>query len=148
MDEKMTCGFECGKGGCSRPAGTDCTIDAECNCSDCEEVWELPLTTLVSDICIAINNQIERDTAARGEYTASNFESYALLQKALEDKEAVNKNLDKNVKCVWEGVKSGNDEVVVAHFRQIGNIAEEVAHQWVIIAALCRKAEATAQAHG
>jgi len=146
MDEKNNCGYECGKGGCTRPAGTDCTIDAECSCSDCEEVSVE--TTLVSDICIAVNNQLQRDIEARGEYTASNFESYALLLKALEDKEAVNKNLDKNVKCVWEGVKSGNDEVVMAHFRQIGNIAEEVARQWVIITALCRKAEETAKAIG
>ena len=147
-NEKVDCGHECCEGGCSRPAGSDCTIDSECSCSDCESCCDTDVTTLVSDVCIAVNNQIRRDVEARGEYTASNFESYALLLKALEDKDAVNKNLDKNVKCVWEGVKSGNEEVVMAHFRQIGNIAEEVARQWIVITALCRKAEETAKAIG
>ncbi|MBQ8264130.1 MAG: hypothetical protein IJY96_05070 [Oscillospiraceae bacterium] len=146
MEEKMNCGFECGKGGCTRPAGTDCTIDAACSCSDCEEMCVE--TTLVSDIRVAVENQKERDAAEKGEYTASNFESYALLLKVLEDKDSVSKSLDKNVKCVWDGIKSGNEDVVMAHFRQIGNIAEEVARCWVAIAALCEKAEETARAIG
>lgn len=86
-----------------------------------------------------------RDAAEKGEYTAGNYESYALLLKALEDKDAVSKDLKKNVENLWSGVKTENEDVVIAHFREIGRVSREVAQKWIIIAALCEKAEETAR---
>lgn len=104
-------------------------------------------TSLIGDIHIAVNYQVNRDAAENGAYTASAYESYALIQKALEDADSAGKNLKDCVKTLWTATKEKNADMQQAYLQEIERIARSSAAAWVSVAALCVKANESAARH-
>ena len=101
-------------------------------------------TSLISDIHIAVNYQVNRDAADNGAYTASAYESYGLILKALEDTDAAGKSLKDCIKTLWAATKENNADMQQAYLQEIERIARASAAAWVMVAALCVKANESA----
>lgn len=111
-------------------------------CGELEE--EEDLGTVLADTYEIIRRQRYRDRIENGAVNSSNFESYSLLLKAIEDKDAAAKDLKELMKQMWSGVKSNEDSVVGAYAQELLRVAERSISAWVVIAALAQKADATA----
>ena len=111
-------------------------------CGELEE--EEDLGTVLADAYEIIRRQRYRDRIENGAVNSSNFESYSLLLKAIEDKDAAAKDLKELMKQMWSGVKSNEDSVVGAYAQELLRVAERSISAWVVIAALAQKADATA----
>lgn len=98
------------------------------------------LGTLLTEVHAVISNEQERDAAENGACTASPYESYSLLQEALERKEAAAKELKDCMKELWTAVKDKNDGAITAYLGEIERVARESAMAWIRVAALARKA--------
>lgn len=101
-------------------------------------------TNIVGDVFAAVRNQVERDAEENGAYTASAYESYSLLLKALEDAGTTTKGLEKCTKTLWEATKERNEDMQQAYLQEIERIARSSACAWVIVAALATKANESA----
>jgi len=98
-------------------------------------------TTLTEDVVAAIRTQVERITANSGETYHSAFEAYGILCAALEDKDAISKDLKKAKEELWDSVKGGNDDATAAFLADIRRVARESAAAWISVAAIAKKAE-------
>ena len=104
-----------------------------------EDEEETP-TTLTEDIVRAIRRELERNRARSGDAYHSAFEAWGVLIAALEEKDAINKDLKNAQKELWDGVKNENDDVVAAFLNDIGRVARESAGAWIRVAAIAKKA--------
>ncbi len=109
-----------------------------------DEMDEIERSTIVSDVYEIIRRQRLRDRFENGSINSSNFESYSLLLKAIEDKDSASKDLKDLMKSMWNGVKQNDDTVVGAYAQELCRVAERSIAAWVVIAALAQKADATA----
>lgn len=110
----------------------------------CDETEEEDVGTIVSDVYEIIRRQRRRDLIENGAINSSNFESYSLLLKAIEDKDAASKDLKDLMKQMWSGVKQNDDGVVGAYAQELCRVAERSITAWIVIAALAQKADDTA----
>lgn len=101
-------------------------------------------TSLLEDIFLAVKYQVNRDAEENGAYTASAYESYSLLLKALEDTENAGKGLKDCVKTLWTATKERNEDMQQAYLQEIERVARASAQAWVIVAALAIKANESA----
>lgn len=99
------------------------------------------METLLTDTVRSIRRELERVEDRSGARFNSSYESYSVLIKALEDKSVVEKDLKDAVKKLWEGVKSENEDAVLAFLGEIERVARESAMAWIHVAAVCQKAE-------
>lgn len=99
------------------------------------------METLLTDTVRSIRRELERVEDRSGIRFNSSYESYSVLIKALEDKSVVEKDLKDAVKKLWEGVKSENEDAVLAFLGEIERVARESAMAWIHVAAVCQKAE-------
>lgn len=60
--------------------------------------------------------------------------------KALEDKNAAEKDLKKSLESLWDGVKKEDDAVIIAFLQEISRVARESAMGWIRVAALSQSA--------
>ena len=102
---------------------------------------------LVENILLAVKYQKNCDAERNGPYTASGFEAYALIQKALEDKDIVSKELKDCMKELWIAVKGRDAYTQQTYLQEISRIARNSAEAWVIVAALAEKANESATRH-
>ena len=114
------------------------------NIADCCENRSENFSTLISDVYEMIRRQRSRDRMENGSINSSNFESYSLLLKAIEDKDSAAKDLKDLMKQMWSGVKQNEDSVVGAYAQELCRVAERSIAAWVVIGALAQKADATA----
>ena len=98
-------------------------------------------TTLLQDVLRSIRRERDRDAVRNGSQTHSGYESYSLILKLLEHKDAVSKDLKDCLKHLWEGVKQEDDAVVAAYCQEISRVARESAMAWVQVAAMADKAQ-------
>lgn len=101
------------------------------------------VTTLFEDVVRSIGSERERINEAEGKHFASGFESYAVLNAAIEEKAAVEKDLKDNLKNLWTAVKAKNDTEESAYLKEIERVARQSAMAWVRVAAIAQKAEAS-----
>ena len=112
--------------------------------SENEFAVDMDCGDLLTDVHIIIRRQRERDRVINGSINSSNFESYSLLLKAIEDKDAATKDLKELMKQMWSGVKQNEDTVVGAYAQELCRVAERAISAWTVIGALAQKADATA----
>lgn len=61
--------------------------------------------------------------------------------KALEDKNAAEKDLKKSLESLWDGVKKKEDDaVIIAFLQEISRVARESAMGWIRVAPLSQSA--------
>jgi hypothetical protein len=96
--------------------------------------------TLLSDTVHCIRMERGRIEERTGTRYNSSYESYSVLMKALEDKSAAEKDLKDAVKNLWDGVKSENEDVILAFLGEIERVARESAMAWMHVAAIAQKA--------
>lgn len=101
-------------------------------------------SSIVGDIYLAVKYQVNRDAEENGAYTASAYESYSLLIKALEDKDAAGKDLKDCMKTLWTATKENNEDMQQAYLQEIERVARASAQAWVVVAALAVKANESA----
>lgn len=118
--------------------------EEECGFDSCEEIEVEELGTIVADVYEIIRRQRYRDRVDKGSVNSSNFESYSLLLKAIEDKDSAAKDLKDLMKQMWNGVKNNEDTVVGAYAQELCRVAERSISAWTVIGALAQKADATA----
>ncbi|MBD5161438.1 MAG: hypothetical protein HDT14_05375 [Oscillibacter sp.] len=84
-------------------------------------------STLITDVLLDISRERARDAERNGLYTHSPYESYSLINKALEHKDDVAKDLKDCMKQLWSGVKQENEDVVCAFCSEISRVARDSA---------------------
>ena len=94
------------------------------------------INTLSDDIIHVIG----REKGRYGEEKlASAFETYAMLMKAIEDKEAIEKGIKEAVKQLWSGTKQNDEDVCAAYLAEIERVARDSAMAWVRVAATAKR---------
>lgn len=111
--------------------------------AEAEAKEEKKAPTLWENTVHSIQAQRERIEDQDGVTFHSGFESFSVLQKALEDKTDVEKETKNVVKDLWDAVKAEDNTLAASYLKEIERVARDSAMAWIRVAAICQKAEAS-----
>lgn len=121
------------------PCDRECTEGCTCSASaDCEQ--EAVLTSLESDMIVAMENERERGARRFWRYNHSTHESYSLIREELEESKEALDAVPKCLKEAWTQVRVNDDTAFAAYCEQMKKDALRAAGECIQLAAMAMKA--------
>ena len=105
------------------------------------------MTELLNEVKNCVIAEYGRASENYNKIHHSMHESYAVLLEEYEETQELNEAFKKLLDTIWSLVKSNNlHKHMSSDFRELRDVAEHAAAEWIQVAAMCHKARLTLEA--